>query len=228
MPFDEVLAIIPARGGSKGIPRKNIVDLGGKPLVAYAIEAALKSPAISRVIVSTDDPDIARVSQEYGAEVPFLRPRRISGDKAIITEAVKFTLDKLAAGGYQPDFFIELYPTHPFRQQSLLSHLIAKLHEGYSCVQTVRRFSPNRRQYFAGDPAGGWQFLRCPSPPEAEKSSLFKSLGLFVGYNRTANHHRGYYLYPLEDQISLIDIDSPAQLQLARKVIEGGWFDFDS
>ena len=73
----EVLAIIPARGGSKGIPRKNIREFAGYPLIAYSIQAALNSKLVTRVIVSTDDEEIALVAKQYGAEVPFLRPSEI-------------------------------------------------------------------------------------------------------------------------------------------------------
>jgi CMP-N,N'-diacetyllegionaminic acid synthase len=84
----ETIAIIPARGGSKGIPRKNIVDLCGKPLIAYAIEAALKSDMITRVVVSTDDEGIAEISTAYGAEVPFLRPKEMALDRSSIGDAI--------------------------------------------------------------------------------------------------------------------------------------------
>ncbi|NPA30783.1 MAG: acylneuraminate cytidylyltransferase family protein, partial [Chloroflexi bacterium] len=76
----EVLALIPARGGSKSIPRKNIKPFAGHPLLAYSIAAGLQARAVTRVIVSTDDPEIAAVAQEYGAEVPFLRPAHLAQD----------------------------------------------------------------------------------------------------------------------------------------------------
>jgi len=76
----EVLALIPARGGSKGIPRKNIKDLGGHPLIAYSIAAGLSSKLVTRTIVTTDDEEIAQKAKEYGAEVPFLRPEVYAQD----------------------------------------------------------------------------------------------------------------------------------------------------
>ncbi|THB70909.1 MAG: hypothetical protein D6E12_01965, partial [Desulfovibrio sp.] len=84
----EVLAIIPARGGSKGIHRKNLQPLGGVPLLAWSIDAALRARNVTRVIVSTEDPDIADTARDYGAEVPFLRPAKIAGDRALVHEAV--------------------------------------------------------------------------------------------------------------------------------------------
>ena len=81
-PMTEILALIPARGGSKGIPRKNIKSFAGYPLVAWSIAAGLQANSISRVIVSTDDEEIAAVSREYGADIPFLRPAEFAQDRS--------------------------------------------------------------------------------------------------------------------------------------------------
>ena len=106
----EVLAVIPARGGSKGLPRKNILDLGGLPLVAWSIRAALDAAMVTRVIVSTDDEEIARIAREHGAEAPFLRPQDLAGDRCNIMDAVNHTLNRLKQDeGYIPDFFCTLY-----------------------------------------------------------------------------------------------------------------------
>lgn len=108
-----ILAIIPARGGSKGIPRKNIRLLNGKPLVAHTIEQALQTPAISRVVVSTDDAEIGAVAQQYGAEVVW-RPAEISGDTASSESALLHVLDHLAqTEGYEPELVVFLQCTAP-------------------------------------------------------------------------------------------------------------------
>ena len=91
------IAIIPARGGSKRIPRKNIKNFHGKPLIAYSIEAALNSRVFDRVIVSTDDSEIAEVAKKYGAEVPFLRPKNISDDFATTMDVIKHSINELSA-----------------------------------------------------------------------------------------------------------------------------------
>jgi N-acylneuraminate cytidylyltransferase len=109
----EVLAIIPARGGSKGIPRKNIQLLGGKPLLAHSIEAALRTPSIDRVVVSTDDDDIGAVAQQYGAEVIW-RPAEISGDLASSESALLHALSYLEEReNYRPDLLVFLQCTSP-------------------------------------------------------------------------------------------------------------------
>lgn len=111
-----MLAIIPARGGSKGLPGKNIKLLNGKPLIAYTIEAALNSKSISRVIVSTDDDEIAEISKQYGAEIPFMRPDFLATDSAAAVDVYNYTLERLEN---EEDKiiteFIVLQPTSPLR-----------------------------------------------------------------------------------------------------------------
>jgi N-acylneuraminate cytidylyltransferase len=110
------VAIIPARGGSKRIPRKNIREFGGKPMIAHSIESALRSGLFERVIVSTDDPEIAAVAREHGADVPFLRPPELSDDHANTTEVVAHAIDFLRAQGTSPETVCCIYATAPFVQ----------------------------------------------------------------------------------------------------------------
>ena len=91
----EIVAIIPARGGSKGLPRKNILNLGGIPLVAWSIRACLASSLITRVLVSTEDDEIAEIAKKFGAEVPFLRPEGMSIDDSTVTPAISHLLSTL-------------------------------------------------------------------------------------------------------------------------------------
>jgi len=112
----KILGIIPARGGSKSIPGKNIRMIAGKPLIAWTIEEAKKSKFISRLIVSTDDPQIASVAKQYGAEVPFMRPAEISQDLSTDVEFLIHALDYLMEKeGYEPDIVLRLPPTSPLR-----------------------------------------------------------------------------------------------------------------
>jgi N-acylneuraminate cytidylyltransferase/CMP-N,N'-diacetyllegionaminic acid synthase len=115
-PSRECLAVIPARGGSKGVPRKNLRLLAGKPLIAWTIEAALGAPSLRRVIVSTDDPEIAQVARRWGADVPFRRPSALARDETPGIEPVLHAVEWLAQhGGYQPDEVLLLQPTSPLR-----------------------------------------------------------------------------------------------------------------
>ena len=124
----ECMAIIPARGGSKGIPRKNLREIAGKPLVAYSIEHALHTPGLARVVVSTDDEEIGAVARQYGAEVVW-RPADISGDEASSEAALLHVLDTLReAEGYDPDLVVFLQPTSPLRQPGAIAQALETLH----------------------------------------------------------------------------------------------------
>ena len=111
-----IIALIPARSGSKSVPKKNIRELAGKPLISYAIQTALDSTLIDRVFVSTDNEEIADIGKKFGAEVPFLRPEKISGDYALDIEFHQHALDWLKENeGYTPDLIVNLRPTNPIR-----------------------------------------------------------------------------------------------------------------
>ena len=113
----KILALIPARGGSKGIPRKNIRNFAGHPLIAWSIAAGLQATRVSRVIVSTDDEEIASVAREFGAEIPFLRPPELAQDHThdlpVFEHALKW-LEEIE--GYKPDIVVQLRPTSPVQQ----------------------------------------------------------------------------------------------------------------
>jgi len=109
-----MVAIIPARGGSKRIPRKNIRDFGGKPMIAWTIEAALESGLFDDVIVSTDDELVAEIARQHGAKTPFLRPAEISDDRSGLNVVLRHALQWLAAHGQKPAWLACLYATAPF------------------------------------------------------------------------------------------------------------------
>ncbi|MFH0875115.1 MAG: acylneuraminate cytidylyltransferase family protein [archaeon] len=112
----KVLAIIPARGGSKGLPRKNILNMCGKPLIGWSIEQAKNSTYVDRVIVSTDDKEIAEIAKKYGAEVPFLRPKEYATDTVSPTDAILHVIYELEKTGYLPDIVIQMQPTCCIRE----------------------------------------------------------------------------------------------------------------
>ena len=124
----EVLAVIPARGGSKSIPRKNILPFAGHPLIAYSIAAAQQAELVTRVIVSTDDQEIAAVARDYGAEVPFLRPAEYAQDATpdlpVYVHAVEWISE---AEGYLPEMIVQLRPTTPVRPSGMVDQGIQML-----------------------------------------------------------------------------------------------------
>jgi len=122
------LAIIPARGGSKGLPGKNIKDLCGKPLIAWSIESGLKSKYIDELVVSTDYQDIADIAKDYGANVPFLRPDYLASDTATSFDAVKHTIDFYRDKfDKEFDYIILLEPTSPLREEYDIDDIIEKI-----------------------------------------------------------------------------------------------------
>ena len=225
---NEVLAIIPARGGSKGIPRKNIVDLCGKPLIAYSIEVALKSEMITRVVVSTDDEEIAEVAIDCGAEVPFLRPKELAGDHACIGETVCHVLDDLRAGGYKPNAVVQLFPTHLFRNPKLINDLTQKLFEGYREVKTVRPIKIDSLSLFSVKGDSELIPLENKKPGyNGSKKVVFRNYGLFSASNRNPFQPKNIYLHHITDPIDLIDIDTYEDLLFAEEVIEKNLHDFN-
>lgn len=120
------IAVIPARGGSKRIPRKNIKEFNGVPVIAYAINAAIKSHLFDRIIVSTDDSEIALVAKKYGAEIPFIRPPELADDHTPTVPVVAHALHELQTMGCFPSYICCIYPAVPFIyiEDIVLSHEI--------------------------------------------------------------------------------------------------------
>lgn len=222
----EVLVIIPARGGSKGIPGKNVRKVGGMPLIAYSIRVALRSRLVTRVIVSTDSQEIAEVALSYGAEVPFLRPEQMAEDDSNIGDAVNYTTARLKREeGYSYKALITLYPTHPFRSVKVLDHLIGKTLEGYSPVKTVKVVAHDRHSILCEDGNGFLQSCMHQNTfvSAGNRKHYCRSYGYFIG---VFGHLQSKpYIYALEDPVSLIDIDTYKDLCLARQVIEKGMYE---
>ena len=122
---NNILAIIPARGGSKGIPRKNIKNLNGKPLLEYTVDAINKCKLIDRAILSTDDDEIINIGSKLGLEVPFKRPLNLAQDDTPALPVIKHALNALEdIDGYKPDVIIILQPTSPLRTNKHISEAL--------------------------------------------------------------------------------------------------------
>ena len=136
----EILALIPARGGSKGIPRKNIRNFAGYPLIAWSIAAAKQASCVTRMVLSTDDEEIASVAREYGAETPFLRPSELAQDQTTDLPVFEHALQWLAENeGYRPEIVIQLRPTSPVRPKHCVDNAVRILldHDDADCVRGV-------------------------------------------------------------------------------------------
>jgi CMP-N,N'-diacetyllegionaminic acid synthase len=128
--MSSVLALIPARSGSKGVPDKNVRPLGGQPLIAWSIAAATRSQTIDRVIVSTDSDAYGRIAIKHGAEVPFLRPSELAADCSRDLEFILHALDWLDDRGEEPDLIVHLRPTTPFRTPTHLDAAVEMMATG--------------------------------------------------------------------------------------------------
>ena len=136
----EVLALIPARGGSKSIPRKNIRLFAGHPLIAYSIAAGLAAERVTRLVVSTDDEEIALIARQYGAETPFLRPVEYSQDQTADLPVFQHALNWLAQEqDYHPEIVVQLRPTSPLRRVAHINQAVLSLieHPEADAIRTV-------------------------------------------------------------------------------------------
>jgi pseudaminic acid cytidylyltransferase len=151
------LAVIPARGGSKRIPRKNIREFAGKPMIAHSIECALRSDIFDRVIVSTDDEEIARVSRASGADVPFLRPASLSGDHTGTGEVIAHSIEFMQSNGAALSAVCCIYATAPFMREQDLVKGLARLDAGTELqyVFSATSFAYPIFRSFEEAPSGG-------------------------------------------------------------------------
>jgi len=133
----KILTIIPARGGSKGLMKKNIRPLLGKPLIAWTIEAARQSRLVTSIYISTDDPEIAKISEEYGVKVPELRPAELATDRSSIYDVINYILDNLAKKGQTFDIIILLEPTSPLRKKGEIDRAIELFIKNYDKADSL-------------------------------------------------------------------------------------------
>jgi CMP-N,N'-diacetyllegionaminic acid synthase len=160
---EKILALIPARGGSKRIPRKNIRELWGKPLLAYSIEAARQSHTVDRVICSTDDPEIAVIAREYGAEVPFIRPKELAADRSADVEVYLHALAWLREReSYSPDIIANFRPTNPLRRTGVVEDILQTLlrRKDVDSIRTMNRSPISLYKMRTIDPVSG--LIECP------------------------------------------------------------------
>jgi len=182
-----IIAIIPARGGSKGIPKKNIIDLGGYPLIAYSIIAAKLSKKIDRVIVSTDSEEIANIAKKYGAEVPFLRPKEFATDKSPDIEFVKHALNWLKENeNISPELIVHLSPPTPFRDPEIIDRAIQEMLEDKEATSLRSAYLYEQSGYkLAKIKKGYWEFFGKEDFKEGEEYYNLPRQELPLTYNLT-------------------------------------------
>ena len=236
----EVLAIIPARGGSKSIPRKNIRSFAGHPLIAYSIAAGLTAETVTRVIVSTDDEEIARVARKYGAETPFLRPAEISQDNTPDLPVFKHALKWLAdQHSYEPEIVVQLRPTSPFRRVTHIDRAVDCLIEQPSAdaVRTVciPFQNPFKMWRIGSDgfmhPLLDTHFKEPYNLPRQVLPEVYWQTGYvdaaWADTILSKNSMTGDHILPLViDPSEWIDIDSPDDWRRAERLLESGEITF--
>ncbi len=151
-----ILALIPARSGSKGVPHKNIKLLGDHPLIEWSITACKAVASINRVVVSTDSEEYAQISRKMGAEVPFLRPLEIAGDRSTDYDFIKHALDWFSQNDSQPDYIVHIRPTTPFRDPALIERAVITFinHPQATALRSVHPMSESAYKTFEVAPGG--------------------------------------------------------------------------
>lgn len=204
--MSKVVALIPARSGSKGVPNKNLRLLGGQALMAWSIMAAKKSDLIDRIIVSTDSQEYASLAIQLGAEAPFLRPAEISGDHATDYDFIAHALDWLIVNNDEPEYIVHIRPTTPFRDPNLIDAAI-KLFQNSGLATALRsahEMSESAYKTFEIAPTG-----------------QFKRLGAVDTTLDAANNARQQF--PATYQANgYVDVLS-SQFIRANKLIHGDW-----
>ena len=195
-----VLGLIPARGGSKGVPRKNVRLLGGKPLIAPTIEAARRAARVDRVLVSTEDDEIASVARAHGAEVPFLRPDSLAQDDTPMLPVIVHALEATRAAGWAPDLLCLLQPTFPFRRPEDIDACIEALgDEEADCVISVHRVPAhfNPHWVYLQQPDGSLRLSTGESEPIPRRQDLppafHRSGAVYVSRAETITQHGSLY-----------------------------------
>lgn len=232
----EVLALIPARGGSKSIPRKNIRSFAGRPLIAYSIAAGLAAETVTRIIVSTEDEEIAAVAEGYGAEVPFMRPAEYSRDDTPDLPVFQHAVSWLQENeDYCPDIIVQLRPTSPFRRVRHIDRAVARLVEcpQADAVRSVCIPFQNPFKMWRIDPDGFMrpliktEFLEAYNLPRQALPEVFWQTGYVdVVWAKTIlekHSMTGDKILPLViGAEEWIDIDSTDDWRRAERLLESG------
>ncbi|MBQ4283553.1 MAG: pseudaminic acid cytidylyltransferase [Lachnospira sp.] len=216
------IAIIPARGGSKRIPKKNIKEFCGKPIIAYAIEEALKSGIFDEVMVSTDSDEIADIAKRYGANVPFLRSEETAGDFATTADVIFEVLDKYEELGTHFEYGICVYPTAPFVTAEKIKQAMDVVEsEDCNIVLPVVVFSyPPQRGYVLKDERLGMKYPENFKARSQDLERMYHDAGQFFAINvERYRQHSGIIIDGIApmimDEREVQDIDNETDWEIA-------------
>lgn len=216
------IAIITARGGSKRIPRKNIKDFLGKPIMAYSIEAAIKSGIFDEVMVSTDDEEIAEIAKKYGAKVPFFRSEKTSGDFATTNDVLLEVIDEYEKRGESFDYGVCIYPTAPFVTPEKIKDAMEKLIEkkGDSLIPVVAFSYPPKRALVIRDEKLVFEYPEFIDARSQDLESEYHDVGQFYCFNINAFKQNkklmlGNIVPYVVDEMEVQDIDNESDWKIA-------------
>ena len=216
------IAIITARGGSKRIPRKNIKDFLGKPIMAYSIEAAIKSGIFDEVMVSTDDEEIAEIAKKYGAKVPFFRSEKTSGDFATTNDVLLEVIDEYEKRGETFDYGVCIYPTAPFVTPEKIKDAMEKLIEkkGDSLIPVVAFSYPPKRALVIRDEKLVFEYPEFIDARSQDLESEYHDVGQFYCLNINAFKQNkklmlGNIVPYVVDEMEVQDIDNESDWKIA-------------
>ncbi len=232
----KILGIIPARGGSKGIPGKNIKVLGGKPLIAWTIDQARKALLLNYFMVNTDDEQIAETARQYGAQVPFLRPTELAADETPTLDVVEHTLRFFGSKGQNFDAVCLLQPTSPFRPDGLIDQAIKTFIESDAdALVTVRpvpdEFNPHwvfepDEQGFLKIATGDTEIIprRQELPPAYFRDgSIYLTKSEVILERHSLYGEKLAYLV-MPDNVPYINLDTPSDWEQAERIIAQQFF----
>ena len=221
--MEKILSVIPCRGGSKGIPRKNIKQVDGEPLLTYTVRASLEANYVDRTIVSTDDEEIAQVAREAGADVPFIRPSELATDEASIEPVIEHAVDYLREEeGQKYKTILLLQATSPLRTAKHVDEAIERYQEenADSLVAVSEDESYRWRQTSDGAEIVNYNARkrRQDKEPEYVESGAIYGVDADL-FLQTSNLQAGWTTLYVLDKISALDIDEPFELWLAEKIL---------
>lgn len=224
-----VLGVIPARGGSKGVPRKNIRLLGGVPLLVHTIRAARACPLVTDTVVTTDDPEIRQIALAYDAQAPFLRPAELATDRALAIPTIQHAVREMETlRGHPYDYVVMLQPTTPFRTADDLSEALTRLVEtgadGLISVVDVDNWHPMKMKVFVGGRLVDYERPPVENPPRQSLPPVYMVNGaiyatrrdVFMKQNTFQGDHCLGYVMPSERSVN---IDTELDFVLAEYVL---------
>ncbi len=228
----KVLALVPARGGSKGIPRKNVRLLAGKPVVAYSVESGLRARLVTRVVCSTDDEEIAAAARDAGADVPFLRPAELAQDTTEDWPVFQHALQWLEEQeGWVPDLVVNLRPTSPLRRVEHVDAAVQLLLDtGVDSVKSVCVARQHPHKMWVMEPGGGgrmepylrtpFRLERGPDVPRAELDTIYWQNGVVDVTRRSVILDQGVMIGRtvaglVTEPEDSVDLDTPLDFTVA-------------